>query len=450
MRRIAAIVLLGVEDCAREALERIAEAVFAFTPRLGIELGDPSIPLDAVYLDLKGCAHLHGGEEATSKELAERALELGSPVRVAIADGPRIARAIARFASARETIVPQGRGKEALAKLPLDALPLDHQVLAWLARLGLLTVADLARLPTPSFATRLGPRSRDILELLQGRDVVPITPYEPPPIPTEQIAWEAGISSLEPILFALRGLVAKLASRLEARGEATCSLELRLRYDASIARLRGIGRSRFSISIELPTPLHREAALFRVLKAKLESLALEAPLQSLDIAATGITRAPRIQLDLGRETTASPEALPTLLAELSAELPPSRFGVFRLLPSHRPEARAELVPPFLGRSAAPSLLLPASDARLPARLLPDPAFIAGPLSVGRSFPVESCVFTVSAIERHIRLDHVEWWSESPLSRDYACVWLLASSTYVEAWIFRDRHTGERYLHGYFD
>lgn len=448
MRRIGAIVLPAAGEDP-EALERIAETALGYTPRLGIAIGDSATPQDAVYLDLTGCAHLHGGEEACARELGECCGQLvGSPVRVAIADGPRIARAVALHASARETIVPQGCGKEALARLPIEALPLDREIATWLARLGISTVSELARLPAASLSARLGPRARDVFELIDGRDAVPITPYEPPRIPTEQIAWEEGVSSLESVLFALRGLVAKLSSRLEARGQATRSIELRLFYDASIAHLRGVGEVELPVSIELPTALAREPDLFRVLKAKLETQLLEAPVKALLLAATGITRAPRIQLDLGRETSVSPEALPTLLAELSAELPPSDFGVFRLLPSHRPEARAELIPPVLRAKPAP--LSASEDDHLPTRLLPHPVPIAGALSVGESFAVEDCIFTVEAIRRHIRLDHVEWWSESPLARDYACVWLKASQTYVQAWVFRDRHTGERFLHGYFD
>lgn len=452
MRRIVAIVPKEADSSpiSRETLARIAEVALGYGPRVGIELGDPALPLDTVYLDLTGCAHLHGGERAALHELGSRTKELGHPARLSVAGGPRIARALARHSKGEDVfVVSEGEGREALSRLPVAALALGDDALVFLDRVGVLTVGDLARLPPSTLSSRLGRRARDALELLAGRDAVPILPYEPPRIPTEGASFEEGLVSLEALLFALRGLVARLSARLLGRGEATRAIELRADYDASVASLRGAQQTGLFAGVELPAAISREADVFRVLKAKLETLTLEAPVKTLRIAATQVTRAPRVQLDLSRDVSVSPDALPTLLAELSAELGPSSFGVLSLIATHRPEARAELVPPPWGRRS-PSLLPLSHDDELPTRLLPCPMTLPSALILGEKVELGSLSFRIEALRRALRLDRVEWWSESPLSRDYACVSLAASRMHIEAWIYRDRATGERCLQGYFD
>lgn len=451
MRRVVAIVPYEADSqpVDRETLARLAEIALGYGPRVGIALGDPALPLDTVYLDLTGCAHLHGGEEATLAELSSRARKIGHPARLAIAEGPRMARAIARFSREEITVIAEGEGRRALAKLPLAALVLEGGTEAFFENVGLLTLGDLARLPPSTLSSRLGRRARDALELLAGRDAVPILAYEPPRVPVEGVAWEEGVGSLEALLFASRGLIARLSARLEGRGEATRAIELRARYDASIAKLRGVKDAELSARIELPAAIFREGDIFRVLKAKLETLTLEAPVETLHIAATHLTRAPHVQLDLSRDAHASPDALPTLLAELSAELGPACFGVLSLVPTHRPEARAELVPPSLASRSSGLSLLP-QDAEMPTRLLLRPATLPGALALGEVIELGPLSFAIHSLRRRMRLDRVEWWSESPLSRDYACISLVTGKMHIEAWVYRDRATGERCLQGYFD
>jgi len=476
MRRVLALV---VREPSPEALVRLAEVALGYGPRVGIALGDPGVPLDTVYLDLTGCAHLYGGEEAVARALVAIAESMEHRVSVAVADGPRIARAVAFFAEKAVTLVPQGGSCRALEPLPLAALSLDDPTGAWLDCVGLHTVGDLARLPTSTLTSRLKARAKETLDLLSGRDEVPILPYEPPRVPTEETSWDEGVGSLEALLFASRGLLTRLSARLEGRGEATRALMLRARYDASVARLRGVRESEFSVEIELTSALAREADLFRVLKAKLESSTLPAPVRTLSLAATQVVRAPRVQLDLGRDVTVSPDALPTLLAELSAEIGPSSFGVFRLVATYRPEARSKLLPPSTCEERGPSLTL---DEQLPLRLLPCPQPLSQPLAIGESISVGGCSFRIEDLRRTLRFDHVEWWTASPLCRDYACVWLTEESSsrnplraarairllpegrrpseggrsdldaplHVRAWIFRDRLTRDRFVHGFFD
>ena len=79
--------------------------------------------------------------------------------------------------------------------------------------------------------------------------------------------------------------------------------------------------------------------------------------------------------------------------------------------------------------------------RVPLELLP-----GGTLTVS----IDNQLFTVKKTTPMMRLDRVEWWTASPVSRDYARVWLASGRKNVEGWVFTDRHTGKIFLHGYYD
>src|SRR5262249_22774979 len=92
------------------------------------------------------------------------------------------------------------------------------------------TVRDLLALPRRGLATRLG---AGVLELCRRADAR----ADEPPLPeardarvAEAIDLEAPVERLEPLLFALRGTLARLLERLDARhlgcGDLELSLEL--------------------------------------------------------------------------------------------------------------------------------------------------------------------------------------------------------------------------------
>ena len=55
---------------------------------------------EGLILDMTGAAHLFGGERALLSDLGERLKAAGIPARLAIADTPAAAWALARFSAA--------------------------------------------------------------------------------------------------------------------------------------------------------------------------------------------------------------------------------------------------------------------------------------------------------------------------------------------------------------
>ena len=495
------------------ALGRIAEVAMAFGPTAALCLREPAdgvhrtpwgdAPFDTVWLDITGAAHLAGGEEALLDELSERVGVLGHSVRLAIAGGPRLAQSLARHSpglagapgsrASRHPIAAPNEGKQAMAPLPVQALPIDPDTASWLMRLGVITVGDLARLPRPAALARLGAHGVEALDLASGRDDIPLLPYAPPRIIEESMVFETGVETAPELLFVLRGMTSRAAARLNARGEAAARIEVTLPLDRSIAALRLADRGEdvnpdegeiaLGFHVDLPAPLSEEGDLLRALRAKLERTELFAPAIGIRMVIPQIVSARRVQLDLGRGKAIDPDKLPALLAELSADIGADRIGVLAIQDAHRPEARSKLRPAnvmsrtlrrdaqmaFPGTWSAPPPLDPSLE---PARMLPAPVPL-GRIGKSSVIAVDQQLFAIDKLTFVMRLDKAEWWAHSPASRDYVRAWLSsgdelsrverltsvdiapargragqAGGASGEALIYVDRNTREAFLQGW--
>ncbi|MBK8253348.1 MAG: DNA polymerase Y family protein [Polyangiaceae bacterium] len=430
-------------------------------------------PFDTVWLDITGAAHLHGDEESLLDALGERVSALGHTVHLAIADGPRIAQSLARWGVSEKghLIAAEGRGALALAPLPIRAMPLPPDRIAFLLRVGVLTIGDLVKLPKAEVNARLGTRGATALAVASGIDPTPLVPFAPPPVLEEEVLFEDSVHTVEPLLFVLRGASSRLSARLEARGEACTRLDVELPYDASIARRALAERGepitqenlREHFHVDLPAPLYSAADLFRVVRTRLERTSLIAPVHSIKISISEIARARKTQLDFARDAHADPNSLPSLLAELSAEIGPDCLGTLARCDSLRPEGKSTLIPVKNVESPAGEIPTVARDPMCPSRLLHTP------ISLGRAgSAVVAVTGQLYVIERRrflARLDDVEWWSDKPCSRDYFRATLSSGtvpqgvrgnsgtpprSVVSDALIFIDPRTEETFLQGWFE
>ena len=457
---VARLVIRGISAGElRRALGRVADVVLEFGPTACIESADREAPLDTVWVDLTGTSHLWGSETAVVNEIGGRMRELGHRAKIAIADGPRLARAAAAYSTRGNIIVDPSRGEELMRSLPLEALPLPRERIVWLHRLGLWTVGDLTELPFSSLVSRLGERWKETIDLARGEDTAPLIAYQPPRTLAEETAWDEPVGSIEPLLFTLRGLTSHLAVRLEGRGEAAQAIQLFARYDRSIARARDVREEGLAIRVDLPAALSHAPDLFRVLRTKLEHAALAAPVTGLCISVALLTRASRTQLSLDEDKTqrADPRSMAVFLAEVSAEIGAENVGVLELLPVHRPEARTKLVPlATLSRPRTRALaedgeaLTWISGEEFPTRLLPEPVPL--PIFAGQKpmVSIDNQLYAVEGKSHPLRLDAIEWWTPAPVCRDYSRLLLTSGKKSVRAWVFTDRTTGRAFLHGYFD
>jgi protein ImuB len=412
------------EDAVRGALTRVAEVALAFGPTVSFDES-----ADVVWVDVGGCAHLHGGEAELARAVEARVLALGHVCRVAVADGPRIAAAMACFAGAKRAdpnddtgaarskradpnddtgaarskradpndagpwIVPPGQGAAALGELPIAALGLDEGAVRWLLALGLPRCRDLQALPRRSLGTRLGARAHDVMKLLGGEDGEPLVAWRPPPVPEERVELEWGASSMEALVFVLKGMCDRLAARLCGRAMAAARLEVVLGLDRALCQ-GGVAVSTFTAL--LPSPLARAADLLAVVRARLEQHTLAAPVLAVTLRAPELAPSTGTTGSLFEPEPKADRALPRLVAELAAELGTARVGVLALVDTWAPDERTRLVS-SAGGGPRHALVTSAIE---PSRIV-EPSAVA--------------LEALGSIRPLVRVEAVHWWRRRPVN-----------------------------------
>ena len=138
-------------DADFKALSGIAQACGRYSPWTSID----SFRRDGVWLDITGCAHLFGSEDALLADLRARLENIGYQMRAGLADTPGAAWALARFGDQCDIAAPRTE-KERLAPLPMAALRLTGETVEGLERMGLRRIGQLYDMPRAPLARRFG------------------------------------------------------------------------------------------------------------------------------------------------------------------------------------------------------------------------------------------------------------------------------------------------------
>ena len=172
------------------ALARLAAWCLRYAPLTAAD------PPDGMWLDITGCAHLHGGEAPLLADLLERLAGGGMHARATVADTPGAAHAVARFAPAAAAVVAPGAQAAAIATLPAGALRLSPETVAALRRLGFDRVGQLADTARGPLVRRFGRLVALRLDQASGRVFEPIAPAVPDDMVTHRLSF------VEPLLTA--------------------------------------------------------------------------------------------------------------------------------------------------------------------------------------------------------------------------------------------------------
>ena len=369
----------------------------------------------SVWLDVTGCAHLFGGENALMRDITDRLAGLGFTAWAAIADTPGAAWAAARYTSYKRkhwTSIRKGQVRDAIAGMPIAGLRLAPATVAGLQAVGLRRICDLMPIPRTALVDRFGSEVADRLDQALGDRPEPVSPLTLSTPWNARRAFAEPIGRAEDIADAVRGLARELAATLEADGLGARRLTLAFYHpDGTIARLEA-GTSRASRSA---------AHLARLFTAKLDRIEAAFGIDAITLTATVSEKLSPTQAALDRRHDHDEAGVAELADKLSNRLGGENVVQMTLQESHIPE-RAIATSPATARTrpvpAAPwrtgSSLHRSLPRPRPLRLLPRPEEVEAVAPVPDDPPVmfrwRKQVFRIEHADGPERIAP-EWWND---------------------------------------
>ncbi len=251
---------VAVEEEWERLLRRLEETGLAVEP---VEPG-------CVYFETNGIERLAGGLRETLERALTAAGQDWEP-RIGVAARRFAALAAASVAPAcRAVVIDDCETELFLEPLPLDLLPLTSERRRELSELGIKRLGDLARLPAPAVADRLGSDGTEAWRSARGEDEGRVEPRRPPEEISEALVFPEAVANGLTLGRALTALIDHVLARPE-RGERAP------RQLAVSARLVGGGSWRRSVTLREPT------VEVRRLRAALEPKLTELPAPALEL-----------------------------------------------------------------------------------------------------------------------------------------------------------------------
>lgn len=430
----ARAIVPGVTVCPADpaadalALERLARWADRFTPRVMPD------GVDTLFLDITGCTRLFGGEKALTESLRAALEGFGLTVRLALADTPGAAWALAHYGAEDPAVVPAGAKpseiKHALARLPVAALRLSADAADALGSFGLHRICTLSAIESAELIRRFGMEPVRRLQQALGQVDEPIRPLRPRPPREVRRAFAEPISTAADIRAAVDGLLDDLCPVLSRSGEGVRRLRL---------VCRRVDGDRQALTVGTSRPLRRRKSLMGLFAEKLEQIEPGFGIDEIVLASDVVETIDEVQTDWFGEAAGGYRMVEEL-AELLDRLG-NRFGFSRI---GRPMPHESWLPERAvrdcGHLAAPAPPSPAAggwpqDRDRPLRILspPEPVEAGDSATPLARFRIRGRSHQVIAARGPERLE-CEWWRENAPRRDYYIVEDEAGRRY---WLFHE-------------
>jgi protein ImuB len=320
----------------------LGDLAFTFSP-LVEQTTDATLVLDISGQDLlfqsTGCA-ISTGEIQSARKVANaiacRAKDLKIKINVAVASNPDTAIHAAR-AFKGVTVIECGEELSTIESLSIKTIDYSlasiddkraEELQETFALWGIRTFGELARLPLPGVAERLGQEGVRLQKLAQGRTNRQLNLVRPPIGFEQLLELEHPIDELEPLSFILSRLLNQLCANLHEYAFATNELKLNLKLQDKSEQQR---------VITLPVPMRNPKMLLRLLLFEIEREPPQAAIVAVAIVAEPVK--PRAsQTGLFIPLSPEPERLEITLARLAKLVGAENVGSPEILDTHRPDA----------------------------------------------------------------------------------------------------------------
>lgn len=422
-------------ELTAQLLKKLCLWCIRYTPAAAIDIPD------GLMLDVSGCTHLWGGEEAYLREIIHKLKGFGYHIRAAMAGTIGAAWAIARYGHVK-AIIQKEEQLEALMQLPPAALRLDIQIQERLHKLGLYQIGSFIKMPRSVLRRRFGVALLQRMDQALGYEaeilqpLIPVEPYQERLPCLEPIKTRAGIE------IALQRSLEQLCHRLVKDGKGLRVVALQCyRVDDNMQ----------SVQISTNHASHNSAHLFKLFELKIGTIEPAWGIELFILQATKVEDIRPVQ-----ETcwAANSSLESREVAELLDGFQ-SRFGdhiVHRYLPDehHLPEQSIKLAHALSDNPATAWR----TDKLRPIRLLKQPERIevAAPIPdyPPMNFRYQNKLHKVKKADACERIE-AAWWIQNGLHRDY---YIVEDEEGKRYWLFRLGHYDENvqpawFLHGFF-
>ncbi len=318
-RALVPAITLVKRDAAREAAVLHALACWAggFTPRV-------TLTSCALLLEVGACLRLFGGLEKLLAVVTEGVRTQGFTAHIAVAMTPLGALWLAESGIAT-VCLDQSTLRQQLDALSISVLP--GKAAELLARFGVATLADARNLPSAVLARRIGTEVVNLMARAFGN----MSDLRPDFVFPDQfqlsLVLPAPVETAAALLFAARRLTSALTGWLAARQAGLRELALRLlhRQGDTLVSLQFADLTRDGERIE------------RVLRERIERIALKAPVEALRLEAVSVISLPGRSAAMFDDADAARDAMNTLLERLRARLGDGQVYRLTAHADHRPE-----------------------------------------------------------------------------------------------------------------
>ncbi|MBL8914591.1 MAG: DNA polymerase Y family protein, partial [Archangium sp.] len=355
------------------ALMTVGETLLPLAP--GFQLDAP----EGMWVDASA-AHLSGGEASWAQRTLDALRTLCHPTaspqgalrglraRCVVGSERFTTQALARWSANDSVIIAPERGGPRLAALPLLCLEegwLGSDQTASYRALGLSTLGELASLPPQALTGRFGSLGLQAARLCRGEDDSRFVADELSEVMEETVQLDWPAEALEPVLFALKTLVDRLAGRLQGRQLAAVRLTVTVGLESGEP-------------LRVPLVLARASAesrlLVELIRHRLTDLTVQQPITTLHVRIDEASADRGRQLILG-DAPAGEVALEVVMSRLQSALGEDALFSVEPVATHRPEDGWRAIAP-----------LP-QDATLPATSwLAETAEVGPPRQIGAARP----------------------------------------------------------------
>jgi protein ImuB len=398
-------------------------------------------PPAGIWLDVTGCGHLWASEEVLLVDLRNRLTIAGCASRIALADTPGAAYAVARHGREPVAVVMPGDAIEATRHLPITSLRLPSETIIGLRRLGFELVGDLMAAPRPQLSLRFGSEPGRRLDQLVGLLFESIDPVIATDTVRRRVSFVEPIGTAEAIKAGIERLVTLTCGDLEAQGLGARTLDL------TCERIDGASQA---IRVGMARPTRDPIHMIRLLGQRIEVIEPGFGVEAMVLA---VPLADPLRPEaIGNLVHREPDGrdVASLVDSLSNRLGADRLYRAAAFESDVPERSIRLIPPL---SPATKVTWPI-DLPRPPRLLAPPEMIETtallPDHPPAAFTWRAARHRVSRVDGPERI-HGEWWRsdrEIEALRDYFSVEDDRGSRY---WLFRSGidNAARWYMHGLF-